>query len=183
MLHMQNRLFDYAVLVRLIFIFKWLETNFSRSLFSCFIKYRLQYTRFTLYYTINRDSIPAVKRLWFMDTVLCFAQRNEQTIKTAHMQNNVGGDSLEFMCEFPLPPSSWDFALVFTSRRYSKTLNWFNQPANLFNDNSTGTLLASLSGTFLQTLPDLVTPLKGHPLSPRSCPPTWSAPSKRFGYW
>ena len=31
------------------------------------------------------------------------------------------------------------------------------------------TLRASLSGTFLQTLPDLVTPLKGHSLSPRSC--------------
>ena len=29
------------------------------------------------------------------------------------------------------------------------------------------TLRASLSGTFLQTLPDLVTPLKGHSLSPR----------------
>ena len=73
------------------------------------------------------------------------------------------------------------------------------------------TLLASLSGTFLQTLPDLVTPLKGHstlrtPLSgtclllkevcrkplfgvwghsssPRSCPATRPAPSERFGYW
>ena len=45
-----------------------------------------------------------------------------------------------------------------------------------------GTLRASLSGTFLQTLPDLVTPLKGHSLSPRSCPPTRSAPSERFGY-
>ena len=44
------------------------------------------------------------------------------------------------------------------------------------------TLPASLSGTFLQTLPDLVTPLKGHSLSPRSCPPTRSAPSERFGY-
>ena len=30
-------------------------------------------------------------------------------------------------------------------------------------------LLASLSGTFLLTLPELVTPLKGHSLSPRSC--------------
>ena len=30
------------------------------------------------------------------------------------------------------------------------------------------TLRASLSGTFLQTLPDLCTPLKGHSLSPRS---------------
>ena len=99
------------------------ETNFSSSCFSWFIKYRLQYTRFTLYDTINRDSIPAVKRLWFMDTVLCFAQRNEQTIKTAHMQNNVGGDSVGFMCEFPLPRSSWDFVPVFTSRRYSRTLN------------------------------------------------------------
>ena len=46
----------------------------------------------------------------------------------------------------------------------------------------TRTLRASLSGTFLQTLPDLVTPLKGHSLSQRSCPPTLSAPSERFGY-
>ena len=44
------------------------------------------------------------------------------------------------------------------------------------------TLRASLSGTFLQTLPDLVKPLKGHSWSPRSCPPTRSAPSERFGY-
>ena len=44
------------------------------------------------------------------------------------------------------------------------------------------TLRASLSGTFLQTLPDLVRPLKGHSLSPRSCPATRSAPSERFGY-
>ena len=28
---------------------------------------------------------------------------------------------------------------------------------------------------------ELVTPLKGHSLSPRSCPPTRSAPSERFG--
>ena len=46
----------------------------------------------------------------------------------------------------------------------------------------THTLPAPLSGTFLQTLPDLVTPLKGHSLSPRSCPATRSAPSERFGY-
>ena len=32
------------------------------------------------------------------------------------------------------------------------------------------TLRASLSGTFLQTLAELVAPLKGHSLSPRSCP-------------
>ena len=37
---------------------------------------------------------------------------------------------------------------------------------------------APLSGTFLQTLPDLVTPLKGHSLSPRSCPATRSAASE-----
>ena len=43
-------------------------------------------------------------------------------------------------------------------------------------------LRASLSGTFLQTLPDLVTPLNGHSLSSRSCPPTRSAPSERSGY-
>ena len=44
------------------------------------------------------------------------------------------------------------------------------------------TLRPSLSGTFLQTMPDLVTPLKGHSLSPRNCPPTRSVPSERFGY-
>ena len=48
---------------------------------------------------------------------------------------------------------------------------------------ATGTVRASLSGTFLQTLPDLVTPLKGHSiLSAGSCPVTRSAPSERFGY-
>ena len=45
------------------------------------------------------------------------------------------------------------------------------------------TLWASLSGTLLQTLPDLVTPLKGYSLSPRSWPTTQSVPSERFGYW
>ena len=44
------------------------------------------------------------------------------------------------------------------------------------------TLPALLSGTFFQTLPDLVTPLKGHSLSSRSCPVMRSAPCKRFGY-
>ena len=43
-------------------------------------------------------------------------------------------------------------------------------------------LRASLSGTFLQTLPDLVTPLKGHSLSLCSRPPMLSAPSERLGY-
>ena len=52
------------------------------------------------------------------------------------------------------------------------------------------TLRESLSGTFLQTLPDFVTPLKGHFffffffffLALRCCPATQSAPSERFGY-
>ena len=46
----------------------------------------------------------------------------------------------------------------------------------------TATLQASRSGTFLQTRSDLVTPLKGHSLSPRSCPPTRLTPCERFGY-
>ena len=40
------------------------------------------------------------------------------------------------------------------------------------------TLRASLSSTFLQPLPELVTPLKGRSLSLRSCPLTLSAPSE-----
>ena len=53
---------------------------------------------------------------------------------------------------------------------------------HLFNDKLSATLWASLSDTFPQTLPDLVTPLKGHSLSLHSCPLTWSAPSERSGY-
>ena len=49
-------------------------------------------------------------------------------------------------------------------------------------DSYADTIRAPRSGTFLQTLPDLVTPLKGHSLSPRSCPATRSAPSEKFGY-
>ena len=45
------------------------------------------------------------------------------------------------------------------------------------------TLRASLSGTFLRTLPDLVTPLEGYSLSTRSCQPTRSASSEKFGYF
>ena len=41
---------------------------------------------------------------------------------------------------------------------------------------------ASLSGTSLQTLPDLVTPQKGQSLFPRSCPAMLSSPSERFGH-
>ena len=43
------------------------------------------------------------------------------------------------------------------------------------------TLQALLSSTFFQTLPELVMPLKGHSLSLRSCPPTWSVPFKGLG--
>ena len=42
--------------------------------------------------------------------------------------------------------------------------------------------IAFFSATFLQTLPVLVTPLKRHFWSPRSCPRTLSAPSERFRY-
>ena len=59
------------------------------------------------------------------------------------------------------------------------TVTSWGNPAGGMGDCTLG---ASLSGTFLQTLPDLFTPLKGHSLSPRSCPATWSAPSEKFGY-
>ena len=44
-------------------------------------------------------------------------------------------------------------------------------------------LWALLSGTFFRTLPDLVTPLKGHSLSPHSFPLMQLVPPERFGYW
>ena len=62
----------------------------------------------------------------------------------------------------------------------SRKVGWlkYHSATSVTRDLGSGfcTLRASLSGTFLQTLPDLVTPLKGHFLSPRSCPPTRSAP-------
>ena len=42
------------------------------------------------------------------------------------------------------------------------------RPTSVTQQRVPRTLRASLSGTFLQTLPDLVTPLKGHSLSPRN---------------
>ena len=69
----------------------------------------------------------------------------------------------------PPPLSSWDLGprLYFACSNHKR---WCSSMVQ-------STLRASLSGTFLQTLPDLVTPLKGPSLSPRSCPPTRSAPS------
>ena len=64
-------------------------------------------------------------------------------------------------------------------------LRKYNQsyvPSRFVLVNGRSTLRASLSGSFLQTLPDLVTPLKGLSLSPCICPATQSAPSERFGY-
>ena len=66
---------------------------------------------------------------------------------------------------------------------YSSYLLFFILSLTCLVCTARATLRASLSGTFLQTLPDLVTPLKGHSLSPHSCPLTWSVPSARFGYW
>ena len=51
-------------------------------------------------------------------------------------------------------------------------------PHVTLRDKQAATFGASVSGTFLQTLQELVTPLKGDSL--RSCPPTSSTPSERF---
>ena len=72
---------------------------------------------------------------------------------------------------------SWNEAEICVQLRY-----WIYMPQIIFllivtaggTDNrrlkSWLTLWASLSSTFLQTLPDLVTPVEGHSLSPCSCP-------------
>ena len=70
-----------------------------------------------------------------------------------------------------------DFCQTHHLRQNSET-----KTSDGYMDMDSVTLRAPLSGTFPQTLPDLVTPLKGHSLSPRSCPPTRSAPSERFEY-
>ena len=72
----------------------------------------------------------------------------------------------------PLPSTS--------SKTHSASRLCIQSPQEVTSD---CTLRAPLSGTFLQTLPDLVTPLKGALFISDSCPPTRSAPSERFGYW
>ena len=79
--------------------------------------------------------------------------------------------------------SEWLAALpvhVFTKVHKPPSHPTLGVPQDLYGVDPT--LRAPLSGTLLQTLPDLVTPLKGHSLSPRSCPATRSAPSRRFRY-
>ena len=85
-----------------------------------------------------------------------------------------------------------DFDKKFEEIRVESTFADWNYTSNITDETSAKSVcpLFCLSahtpsivfGTFLQTLPDLVTPLKGHSLSPRSCPPTRSAPSEMFGY-
>ena len=70
-------------------------------------------------------------------------------------------------------------ALLLTSLTPYRWAKPAHRPAD---EKASSALRASLSGTFLQTLPEFFTPLKGHSLSPRSCPATLSAPSERFGY-
>ena len=60
----------------------------------------------------------------------------------------------------------------------------FSRLLGRFTCGVTETSLYTPSITFQHLPPnssDLVTPLKGHFLSPPSCPRTWSAPSERFG--
>ena len=59
--------------------------------------------------------------------------------------------------------------------KHRMTLTWVKKS----NLNLTSTLWTSLSGTFLQTLTELVTPLKGHSLSLHSCPPMLSVHALR----
>ena len=73
------------------------------------------------------------------------------------------------------------FAAAVPRRWRIKLMRWSPRKPLVTTVYEKATLRASLSGTFLQTLPDLVTPLKGHSLSQRSCPATLSAPSERFG--
>ena len=59
--------------------------------------------------------------------------------------------------------------------------SWRQELALSAGVNIGGALRASFSGTFLLTLPDWVMPLKGHSLSPRSCPLTRQHPLKGLG--
>ena len=84
-----------------------------------------------------------------------------------------------------------NFIYIVQSKWYLRLKISVQGPFNMVSSRKSGqTLLLGQTHTpsialrhLLQTLPELVTLLKGHSLSPRSCPPTRSAPSERFGYW
>ena len=79
-------------------------------------------------------------------------------------------------------PRRWSISINESTGLERSTLQYTRWSCTGISVGIYSTLPASLSGTVLQTLPELVAPLKGHSLSPRSCPLTLSAPSERFGY-
>ena len=95
-------------------------------------------------------------------------QYRAETSYSPHSEHRLSGTFLQTpsIAFRHLPPNSEHRFLALSS----KLRDLFPAPSSK--------LRVSLSGTFLQTLPDLVTPLKGHSLSPPSCPPTRSAPSE-----
>ena len=104
--------------------------------------------------------------------VVSYAVTNGVSCDVARLLSG-SNESVGFSCGQKFMGRQW---------RYEPTLRRVRRSSWRSSSRGCSTLQASLSGTFLQTLPDLVTPLKGHHLSPCSCPPTRSAPSERFGY-
>ena len=83
---------------------------------------------------------------------------------------------------FPGPaPSSLEINSFFSVKTSQRLISMQRNPLFFLFLCVSFILRTSLSGT-LETLPELVMPLKGHSSSPCSCPPTLTAPSERFGY-
>ena len=141
------------------------------------------------------NSIKTIKK---NKTSCCFLQRRLQFSQRENV-SHVTLTGIAKVCLITGLTSTWTTSRGLVTDRVGCTLSACSSTVNAVKPVSTScthkaviiiliifttstTLRTSLSGTFLQTLPDLVTPLKGHSLFPRSCPATRSAPSERFGY-
>ena len=136
---------------------------------------------YTHRYTVTTRMTSALR--WAaMRAILKFHNCEERSDKTVSTDHNLRRERRAETDSNPGPSA----CILGTQRSYIYWWPWWagccGPTAFSVAETIRHTLRASLSGTFLPTLPDLVTPLKGHSLSPRSCPPTRSAPSERFGY-
>ena len=120
--------------------------------------------------------------------IVCVCDTSSNGLRHPSSKEGGAGSDAQCVCHPPsiafrhLPPNSARFSYTTEGALFISAQLSTDAVSALRKVRVPITLRALLSGTFLQTLPHLVTPMKGHYLSPRSCPATRSAPSERFGY-
>ena len=134
------------------------------------------------YFPVDSSSLPPLlfhhKLMWSMDC------ESDNSLWIVDLLFDLTSHSQLSWCQIPNIFGCW-FYQLWCIRLYVYIMLIISTQDNYLTElyypgNRTRT---SFSGTFLQTRPELVTPLKGrHSLFPRSCPQTRPALSERFGY-